>query len=369
MIAKKNLSVKEPLFFNAFNQISEIGSVRFRKLLNHFPSLEIAWTAPVQEFFKARLEEQVVAKIAETRNKIDPQEEFTKLQNLGIRILIFSDESYPKLLREIPNPPMILYLLGELKTQDEMAIAIVGSRKFTSYGKQVTQDLVRELANTGATIVSGLALGIDAIAHETALNFRGRTIAVLACGLNAVYPLHNQKLADKILESQGALISEFPLGTPPLKHHFPNRNRIISGLCLGTVVIEAAMDSGALITATHALEQNRQVFAVPGSIYSPCSAGTNNLIKMGAKPVTKAADILEDLNLGHLQVAIETQEIIGENEQEEKILKILSREPQHFDIICKSAGLASSVIAAALTIMEMKGKVKNIGGNQYVLGR
>lgn len=356
-------------YFNAFNLLPEIGSVRFRKLLNFFPSLQAAWGASFKELAQAGLEEPVVQKILDARDQIDPEAEFEKLQKLKIGVVTHGDEQYPKLLREIPNPPMILYVLGDILAKDEMAIAVVGSRKFSSYGKQATEDLVRDLARANITVVSGLALGIDAIAHKTAVQFDGRTIGVLACGLDSVYPASNRMLAEQILRKQGALISELPLGTPPLKHHFPNRNRIISGMSLGTIVVEAGTDSGALITARHALEQNRQVFAVPGSIYNPMSAGPNNLLKMGAKLVASASDVLEELNLEHLQEQLVTREVIGENEEEQKILTCLSREPLHFDQIAKTAALPASTVAATLTIMEMKGKVRNLGANQYVLAR
>ncbi len=337
--------------------------------MNYFSDLGTAWTAPSQELLKAGLEENVVREIREQRPRIDPEKEFARLEKLKITLLTFNDQDYPKLLREIPNPPMVLYIRGELLPQDEMAVAVVGTRKFSQYGKQVAVDLVRDLARANITVMSGLALGIDAIAHKTAVQFEGRTIAVLACGVDSIYPASNRVLAEQILSKHGAILSELPLGTPPLKHHFPNRNRIISGLSLGTVVVEAASDSGALITARHALEQNRQVFAVPGSIYNPVSEGPNNLLKMGAKLVAHASDILEELNLGHLQEQLITQEIIGDNEEEKKILECLSREPSHFDHIAKTAGLPASTVAASLTIMEMKGKVRNLGGNQYVISR
>lgn len=360
---------KNRIYYNAFNQISQIGSVRFRKLLNFFPNLETAWTASSQDFLHAGLEEPVVEKILESRGQIDPESEFSKLEKAQIRLVTYQDQGFPKLLQEIPNPPALLYFRGSLAPADDLAIAVVGSRKFSQYGTQVTQDLVRDLVRANLTIVSGLALGIDALAHKTAVQFSGRTFGILACGVDSIYPASNRLLAEKILEDQGAIISELPLGTPPLKHHFPHRNRIISGLSLGTVVIEAALDSGALITATHALEQNRQVFAVPGSIYNPASAGPNSLLKLGAKPVTSAKDILEELNLSHLQEQIKTSEVFGDNDEEKKILEILSRESLHFDQIAKTAGLSASVVAATLTIMEMKGKVRNLGANQYVKSR
>lgn len=356
-------------YFNAFNQVDQIGPVRFRKLLNFFPDLKLAWQASPAELRQAGLEELVINKILELRREFDPIREYEKLGQQNIRLLTILDEDYPKLLKEIHDPPAALYIRGELLPKDEMAVAVVGTRKFSNYGKQVVEDLVRDLSRANITVVSGLALGIDALAHRAALATSGRTIAVLGSGVDSIYPASNRAIAEKIIDGGGAVISELPLGMPPLKHHFPHRNRIIAGLTLGTVVIEATADSGALITARHALEQNRQVFAVPGSIYNPMSVGPNNLIKMGAKLAASATDILEDLNLGFLQEQLITQEIIGDTEEEKIILSMLSREPLHADLITKTSGLPASKVASTLTIMEMKGKVRNLGANQYVLGR
>ncbi|MDP3993377.1 MAG: DNA-processing protein DprA [Candidatus Doudnabacteria bacterium] len=359
----------EHIYFNAFCQIGQIGSVRFRKLLNHFDSMETAWRAPVQQLREAGLEEPVLNLILDARAHFDPENEFAALQKQNIKLLTIREEQFPRLLKEIPNPPVVLYMRGDLSPRDEMAIAVVGTRNMTAYGRQVAEDIVRDLVRANLTVVSGLALGIDAVAHKITTEFNGRTIAVLGSGVDNVYPASNRVIAEKILTGSGAVISELPPGSPPLKHHFPNRNRIISGLALGTLVIEAAEDSGALITARHALEQNRQVFAVPGSILSPVSVGPNNLLKMGAKPVTSARDILEELNLGTLQEQLVAEEVVGDNAEEEKILSLLNRVPKHFDLIAKSSGLAASIVASTLTIMEMKGKVRNLGGNQYVKSR
>lgn len=358
----------EKLYYNAFNQIPQIGSVRFRRLLNGFADLKQAWSASSFELLKTGLEPSVVEKIVEIRSQINPEAELQKLERGGIELVTYNDENYPKLLREIPNPPIVLYIRGSLKPH-EIAIAIVGARKYTPYGKQVAEDITAGLITAGITIISGLAFGIDALAHEMTVRSRGRTLGVLACGIDSVYPAHNRLLAERIIDGGGAILSELPLGTPPLKHHFPNRNRIISGLALGTVVIEAGIKSGSLITARHALEQNRQVYAVPGSIYNPLSEGPNNLLKMGAKPVTKATDILEDLNLDTAIFQIAAAEILGDNQEEQQILGVLSREPIHFDQIVKLLKLSAGTVAASLTIMEMKGKIKNLGGNQYIISR
>lgn len=356
-------------YFNAFNTIPQIGSVRLRKLLNFFPNLETAWRAQTEELTAAGLEASVIEKVGETRQSFDVDEEFERLDTLQIKLLTWNDENYPKLLRQISNPPIVLYLRGEILPQDDLALAIVGTRRMSTYGKQAVQELTAGLVRAGLSIVSGLALGVDSAAHKTAVDHSGRTIAVLACGLDSIYPASNRILAEQIIESGGAIISELALGTPPLKHHFPFRNRIISGLALGTLVIEAAADSGSLITASHALEQNRQVFAVPGSIFNPGSVGPNNLLKMGAKAVTDVADILEELNLAEKHSQLLIEEIVGDNAEEEMILKILKREPLHVDLIIKNSGLPAQVVAATLTIMEMKGKARNLGANQYVISR
>lgn len=357
------------LYFNALNQIPSIGSVRFRKIMGHFPSMAAAWAAGAAELAAAGLEENVVADILGKRSGIDPEKEYARLEAQNVQLLTHADKNYPKLLREIPQSPMVLYCKGASLDADETAVAVVGTRKMSPYGRQAAADIARGLTIGGVAVVSGLALGVDSVVHRAVVESSGRTIAVLACGLDSVYPASNRQIAERITAAGGTLVSELPLGTPPLKHHFAYRNRIISGLCLGTVVIEAAAESGALITARHALEQNRQVYTVPGSIYSPGSVGPHNLLKMGAKPVTDAADVLEDLNLVNLAVQEATKEIIADNDEEAAILKLLTREPKHFDHLAKSAGLPASTVAATLTIMEMKGKVRNLGANQYVLSR
>ena len=292
-----------------------------------------------------------------------------KLETQNISLITPKDKQYPKLLQEIPRPPVTLYVKGSVLLNDDMAVAIVGTRKVSTYGRRAVEDITRGLVRSNISIISGLALGADAVAHKTAVEMKGKTIAVLACGLDSVYPASNRRLAEQILETGGALISEFPLGTPPLRHHFPNRNRIISGLALGTIVVEAASESGALITARHALEQNRQVFAVPGSIYSETSQGPHNLIKMGAKLVSSSKDVLDELNLGFLQEQLVSEKITGDSEEEQLILDQLSREPMHADQVTKATKLNASKVASTLTILEMKGKVKNLGANQYVISQ
>jgi len=247
-------------------------------------------------------------------------------------------------------------------------LAVVGARKFSSYGKQVAESLVFELAKAGLTIVSGLALGIDSLAHSAALSAGGRTISVLGSGLDrqSIYPSSNRYLVDKIIAADGLILSEFPLGTQPLKHNFPQRNRLISGLSVGTLVIEASEKSGSLITAKFALEQNREVLAVPGSIYNPSSAGTNWLIKQGAAVVTKTEDVLNALDLLAITNYTQKENLIPRSEAEGRILPFLCLEAIHIDQLIRQTGLTSAEISSELILMEMRGAVKNLGGMMYV---
>ena len=244
----------------------------------------------------------------------------------------------------------------------------MGTRRATVYGRQVTEEIVADLARSRITIVSGLAKGIDSVAHHSALEAGGRSIAVFACGLDIVYPAENANLARSIIQ-QGALISEYPLGTRPKADNFPRRNRIMSGLSLGVLIVEAGETSGAMITAHLALEQNREVFAIPGSILSPASRGTNHLIQEGAKLVRDYTDILEELNLTAVAQQIEMKEIIPASDTESLLLKQLSAEPTHIDEVCRSSGLPMSMVSSTLAMMELKGLVKQVATMSYVLAR
>ena len=248
-------------------------------------------------------------------------------------------------------------------------MAVVGSRKASDYGQQVTRQICRGLAQAGITIVSGLALGIDACSHQTALDNRAKTIAVLGSGLDTIYPAANLRLAEKIIDHHGCVISEFPLGTPAYKSNFPQRNRIIAGLCLGTLVVEASFKSGALITARYALEQNREVFTVPGSIYNLGSQGPHSLIKNGARLITDAEEILESLNLQRANDFKNVKEIVPENETEKLLLTLIATEPIHIDKLVKLSELTISQLNASLTLLEMKGAIKNLGGQKYAKAR
>jgi len=283
------------------------------------------------------------------------------------RKITLQDKEYPAMLKEIHDKPKELYIRGKFESADKTAIGIVGTRKYGQYGKQVTLDISGKLAKLGITIVSGLAKGIDTFAHEAALEAGGRTIAVLGTGLDkkSFFPASNWRLAEKISQ-HGVVISEYPAGTRGTQFTFPQRNRIISGLSLGVVVVEAPEKSGALITAALALEQNREVFAVPGSIYEKNCQGTNQLIKIGAKTVTCIEDILEELNLLHL-LKTEKKNIKPETREEEIIFSVLSLQPMHIDEIIKKSGLSTSTVNATLMMLELKKAVRNLGKGNYVL--
>jgi DNA processing protein len=296
-----------------------------------------------------------------------------------IKQINIEDKNYPKLLKEIKDPPRILYYLGEIKS-NENCFAIVGTRKFSSYGKQVALEIAGDLAETGLTIVSGFAPGIDTFAHQATIERKKRTIAVLGTGLDekSIYPKSNLKLVEKILETDGCLISEYPPGTGGTNFTFPQRNRIISGLSLGVLVVEAKpplpkfwcegkekSGSGSLITAHYAFKQKRKVFAVPGSIYSSNSKGCHFLIKKGAKLVENADDILKELNLPGLKPDV--RPLVGETKEENLILEVLKEEALYIDKIIEKTKLLAPMVASTLAILEIKDKVKNLGGNIYAI--
>jgi len=285
-----------------------------------------------------------------------------EIKKIGIE-----DKNYPRLLKKIKNPPKVLYFLGEIKERED-CFAIVGTRRCSAYGKQVALEMAGDLAEAGLTIVSGLAPGIDTFAHRAVVEKKKRTIAVLGTGLDekSIYPKSNLKLAKKILENGGCLISEYPPGTRGTKFTFPQRNRIVSGLSLGVLVVEAKEKSGALITAEYALEQKRPVFAIPGSIYSLNSRGCHRLIKKGAKLVEKAKDILEGLGI---EKKIKKEKIEGRSEEENLILEILKEGALEVEKIIEKTKLPPAKVASIISILEIEGKIKNLGGNIYAINR
>ena len=359
-------------YWLAINRLGKFGGARFKRLYSYFPDLKTMWhEATLSDLLDARLEEKIAEEFFIKKKEIEPRHELELLRQHKIKVTTILDDDYPKLLKEIFNPPPLLFYLGEITNINDCAIAVVGTRKVSSYGKQMTDAIIADLAPHHIIIVSGLALGVDAEAHLSAIEHKTPTVAVLGSGLDraSIYPSSNRYLADQIIAHDGLLVSEFPIGTMPFKQNFPARNRIISGLSLGTLVIEAGEISGALITAAFALEQNREVFAVPGNVTSPNSFGANKLIKQGAQVVTGAADILEVLNLRQLVEFKENAKILPESPEEEKIFKALTIEPRHIDALVKLTKLAPPILNATLTLMELKGKVKNLGNQNYIVSQ
>ena len=356
-------------YLHALNKIERIGPQKIKILLSAFGTAENAWKASLTDLQKVLKNINLAEKIFLKKQTVDPDVEWNNLQKADIQVIDFLNSNYPKLLKEIHNPPYLIYTRGKLIFNQLPAIAIVGSRKFSNYGKQLADTFSYNLAKSGFVIVSGLALGIDAIAHQGALRSAGKTIAVLGGGIDdeSIYPRTNFGLAQEIIHQDGLIVSDYAPGTPATNLTFPARNRIIAGLTLGTLVIEAGEKSGTLITAKMALESNREIFAIPGSIFSPTSIGTNNLIKSGAKIVTCVQDILEEFNLSQTLKIKQTPLKLPENEAEKILLTILSDVPSHIDNIAKHSHLTISTLSATLTMMEIKGWVKNLGGQNYIL--
>ncbi len=362
------MSREDIRYWVGFSLIPGIGRVRFSQLESYFGNLEDAWKATPEALKKSGLDGGSIRAIASWRPKISLEDEMEKLDRYGIKILTCRDADYPARLKEIYDYPPLLYIRGSLLPEDEWCLAVVGTRRASVYGRQVTEEIAADLAQSKITIVSGLAKGIDTIAHNSALTAGGRSLAVFACGLDSVYPAENTELARRIMQ-QGALISEYPLGTRPRAENFPRRNRIMSGLSLGVLVVEAGETSGAIITANLALEQNREVFAVPGSILSPSSRGTNRLIQEGAKLVRGYKDILEELNLMTVAHQMEIREFLPPTDTESLLLKQLSAEPVHIDEVCRLSSLPISTVSSTLAMMELKGLVKQVGAMNYTLAR
>jgi len=355
----------ERAFWIAFNCVAGIGPARLTALMELCGGIEAAWNAPVHQLEAAGLDRRTINNIVAARRKLDPHDELEKVARSGVDILTQEDPGYPTNLLPLPNSPPLLYVRGNLEQEDQLAVAVVGTRRVSPYGREVARRLGHELAMNGVTVVSGLALGVDAIAHASALESGGRTIAVLGSSVDQIYPARNRSLALQIVEN-GALVSEYPLGTKPEARNFPPRNRIISGMSLAVVVVEAAARSGALITAAFAAEQGRDVFAVPGSILSPGSDGCNRLIQEGAIAVTSPGDLLENLQLETAVARQEARVSIPATPQEELILRHVTAEPRHMNEIVRAATLDTSQVSSLLATMEIKGLVRHVGLMQYV---
>lgn len=355
----------ERAFWIAFNRVPGIGPARLTALLEECGDIAAAWKAPTQTLKAAGLDRRSIDNLLAARKQLNPEAELSKVIRRGYEVYCWDHQGYPTNLRKIPLPPPVLYVRGRIEDQDELSVAIVGTRQVSPYGREVAHELGRELARHGVTVVSGLALGVDAVAHQAAVDAGGRTIAVLGSGVDQIYPARNRRLALQVIE-QGALVSEYPLGTKPEASNFPPRNRIISGLSLAVVVVEAGKRSGALITAGFAAEQGRDVFAVPGSILSPGSDGCNRLIQDGAIPVTSTKDLLESLQLANVVAHKEARVTVPASPEEELILQHVTTEPQHMNEIMRAAPLDTSEVSSLLAMMELKGLVRQVGLMQYV---
>lgn len=359
------VSMEELEWWVALNMVPGIGPVRYRRLLERFGSAKDVFHAKERDLALVDgIGPEMASAISGGLELLErAKREVEVAERKGIKILVLHQDGYPKNLLGIFDPPPVLYVRGQILPSDELAIAVVGTRSATEYGRLVAEKMGSELARRGITVISGLARGIDSAAHRGALSARGRNLAVLACGVDLVYPPENRDLARRIAEN-GALISEFPLGTKPVKQNFPMRNRVISGLALGTVVVEAGDKSGALITAAFALDQGREVYAVPGNITSRMSKGTNGLIKRGAKLVDSVEDIVEDLSDLFKWIKVERpEEPIKRSEA--LILEILEEGPMHMDLLMERSGMGFGELSAALIGLQLKGLVRQMPGDLF----
>ena len=353
-------------YWVAFNKIPGFGRSHFALMEQRFSALSEAWRADADELRLAGIDAGALAQVAERRPAIDPDRELARLAEIGVRAVSWHDDEYPPRLKEFTDRPPLLFVRGELLPEDERSIAVVGTRRATPYGREMARQLATDLARAGITIVSGLARGIDGIAHRAALDAGQRTIAVMGSGPDTIYPAEHSNLACEIASS-GALVTEFALGTRPNAGNFPRRNRIMAGMTLGTLVVEAPEGSGALFTARYAIEDNREVFAVPGNALSPSSRGANKLIKdSAAKLVMDSNDILEELNISSVGAQMELAALIPQDENEAAVLRFVSYDIAHIDEIVRNSGLPITTVSGALSMMELKGLVKQVGGMNYV---
>ena len=352
----------------AFSFVAGIGPVRMRGLEQRFESVEAAWRGDRAGWREAGLDAASIERLAVARDTISPAEERTRVDDAGIHAVSWHDDGYPKRLKQIADPPPLLYVYGELAERDEWSIAVVGTRRPSTYGRQVTESLTAEIVQAGVTVVSGLARGVDGIAHETALAHGGRTVAVVAGGIDKLYPPEHKQLAARIVDGgSGAVLTEYPLGARPKADNFPRRNRILAGMTLGTLVTEAGKKSGTWHTVTSALDQGREVFVVPGRITSPESEGANLILQRGlGKLVTCGGDILAELQIEQVERQIELSEQLPEDPTQAMVLTVLGPEPLHVDEASRAARLPTNEVSAALAMLELKGLVRQVGPMLYV---
>ncbi len=341
------------------------GPKRVRLLVSYFKSASSVWRATRKDLLNLGIGASLVDKFIEHRSRFDFDDYVSGLKRHSIKVLLIDDPKYPENLKLIDDAPIVLYVRGNLKRSDTRAVAIVGTRSMTAYGREIAKKFAEELTGFGITIISGLAIGVDVEAQRSALKAGGRTISVLASGLDTISPISNKALALEFIKNSGAIVSEYPLGYQPHPYDFPVRDRLISGMAKAVVVIEGRMKSGTFYTVKAAADQGRPVFAIPGPITSPASEGPNYLIQNGAKLVTDVKDILEELNM-QFKVDIEAVEkIIPTDRSEAKLVEILEVEPMHLDELVRITGGKTSEVSARLIILEMKGLVKNLGGGIY----
>lgn len=363
------ISQEERAHRAALYEVDGIGPARMQVLLNYFGSAKSVWMAKKTKLLEVGLSQVTVEELVGHKKRIDPGQHLKALAKLEIRVLVYEDEEYPEKLREIDNPPRVLFVRGRFDASDHRSLAVVGTRKPTPYGRDVTARLVEQLVNQKFTIISGLARGIDGAAHRAALEAHGRTVAVLGGGVDRVYPPEHLGLAQEVAK-HGAVISEFAPGKLPAPGNFPARNRIISGLSLGVLVIEGAAQSGTKITARLASEQGREVFAVPGPITSRYSQAPADLLKLGAKVVTEVSDILEELSaqVGSKKANISQKVTVSLEDlpdEERKIIEALADGNLHVDEIARKSGMDTAEVSATLTMLEIKGMVRHLGGMVY----
>ncbi len=361
--------VHELYYWIALRLIAGIGNVTCKNLLARFGSPEQVFHAGSDALGQVEgMGPQAVEAIRQFRHSDAIDREIERIEGAGVQVITIAHPGYPENLRNIYDPPQLLYVKGSIEPQDKNAVAVVGSRSSSDYGRRAAQDISRELAASGITVVSGLARGIDSEAHAAALAVQGRTLAVLGCGVDTVYPPENKKLYDRIAEN-GAVVSEYSLGTKPNAYNFPARNRIISGLSLGVLVVEAGMKSGSLITARMALEQGRDVYAVPGSIYSYKTKGTHSLLRTGAKLVEGAADILEELNIGapqQMPAEPEADRIAALGPALQNLYGLLQDAPVQIDDLIVRTKLHSGQLLSLLLELELSGFVRQLPGKRFV---
>lgn len=356
-------ALPERAYWVAFHRVPYIGPARLRRLVEAFGSLRAAWIAPVTELRRC-LEQRSLQELVKTRAELDVAAIYDAIVSRGVSVTTPVDITYPSLLAEIPAPPPVVYYRGELLETDRTAVAIVGTRRVTAYGREMAARIAGDLARAGVTIVSGLARGVDGVAHQAALDAGGRTLAVLGSGVDRIYPPEHRNLAQRITE-QGAVLSDYLPDTPPDGGNFPPRNRIISGLSLGVVVIEAPDRSGALITVDFAADQGRDIFAVPGQANAANSSGTNRLIRDGARLVRSAEDILEDLQIRQTGRMDVIQQSLPLSEEDRRLLAVLTAMPQHIDDLAELCDVTVAEISGRLMMLELQGLVRNAGAQHY----